>query len=458
MKKMIIGLSAAAIAAGVLVGPKVIGDSVESRLAAEISRANNYPGLTVELEDFQKGWFASSAVVKVDFIPPLSKEEAGDFKGIKFQTALEIAHGPFTFQHGLGLNRFSWESHIINTPELEQKLAISEPVYRSEGQVSWFGNISFNEVVPAFEVTEGDVTLQFSGYQSKAWTGSDGFINYDGDIAQIEIGDSDKVVKLDNLDLTLSAELSMDKLMSYELYDGEFQISVGQLADGEVFNVSDITMVTDIDVSPDASKADMQIRYGVGKVEVDEFQVSELGFDISLLNYSSAFNKAYNQTFAKLLDGEPLAEEVINQIALDSLPLLLETKPEFKIDSLRFTLPEGKYDSNMSLKLSDYSLNPELLNDESYWLKKLQLSASSSADKALAKKLAEMVIAEKVKSSGNFTEAEIHKISEQQAEIVLASLTAQGILVHNEQQYTAEFSMEEGKAVLNGNPVPLPAI
>ena len=120
--------------------------------------------------------------------------------------------GPITLNNGFGLNRISWQQQVINPAELTKKLAISESIYATTGQISLLGGLSFKEIIPAFEIKNDDTTVTFSGYKSRAWTGSDDQLNYEGNTGSLVINDIEQEVSLSDLSMKMVLDIDLEKI------------------------------------------------------------------------------------------------------------------------------------------------------------------------------------------------------------------------------------------------------
>ncbi len=458
MKKAISVLSLA-IAAGVLVGPKFAGDSFENLLEQQVQQINEMPGYSVELTSYENNWFSSYGVAKISLDPSVINPEGSELPTIEFETEISVDHGPVTLNNGFGLNRISWQQEVINPAELQEKLGITESLYATKGQVSLFGSLSFVETIPAFVIKGDTTTVDFSGYQSSAWTGNDGLLVYKGITDSLVVKDVEREMFLSDLSMDMTADIDLEKIREYMLYDGEIELNVGTIRADDLFSASNLNVSYLFKTSDDDSKGDMTLQYGVDAVTANNLDLTDVSFDMTLLNYSTEFNKMYNQEMIKLMNHDSSFDpSQMNKVMADSLPVFLGAKPEFKIDKIHFSLPEGSFDSNLSLKLINYQLEPAQMLSSAFWINNVQLDAVASADKKLAEKLVALVAAQKMKGSRRVSSAKAAEMAKQQAQMMLGMFSAQGMIKQEEDKYTLSFSMNNGEANLNGNPIPLPAI
>ena len=458
MKKTISVLSLA-VAAGVLIGPKFAGDSFHTLLEQQVEQINQVPGYNVEIVSYEKNWFDAQGVVKVSLDLSTFSVDATELPKVEFETNLAIDHGPVTLNNGFGLNRVSWQQEVVTPAEWQEKLGITESVYSTQGQLSLFGKLSFMETIPAFAIKNDATTVNFSGYTSKAWTGMDGQLNYEGVSNSLVINDIEREVSLSDITMNMVADFDMEKLKEYMLYDGEIELNIGTIHADSLFSASNANVSYLFKTSEDFSKGDMTLHYGVDAVTATDLDLTNVSFDMTMLNYSTEFNKVYNQEMIKLMNHDSSFDpEAINKAMVDSLPLLLAAKPEFKIDKIQFSLPEGSFDSNLSVKLSDYQIEPVQMLSSAFWVNNIQLDAAATADKKLAEKLVALFASKKMSGNGRMTRAQAKEVAEQQAQMMLGMFSAQGMIKQEEDKYTMNFSMNNGEANLNGNPIPLPAI
>ena len=143
----------------------------------------------------------------------------------------------------------------------------------------------------------------------------------------------------------------------------------------------------------------------------------------------------YGQLFVKLLDGNP----------------------ELSIRRLYFATPKGTFDGNFLVKLNDHEgvtiAQPIAL------LQYLEAKADVSVHERLIHSMAAANIKDKLTDARNlgqipdFSDTEISGLADQQADNQIQALLAQGLIVREGESIKANATFNQGKLVVNGNPL-----
>ena len=121
---------------------------------------------------------------------------------------------------------------------------------------------------------------------------------------------------------------------------------------------------------------------------------------------------------------------------------------------------EGNFSGKVMAKVSAVDSLPEPLEDPAFWLSKAVIDSNLKLDKAMALWVGEQFVANQIQSDPNaagMTDEEIKAIAGEQVEGMIEMFTQQGMITVNvDGEYEMTFTMQDGQAMLNGNPMPLP--
>ena len=102
---------------------------------------------------------------------------------------------------------------------------------------------------------------------------------------------------------------------------------------------------------------------------------------------------------------------------------------------------------------------PDAIESPAFWLQHIMANGQINADQSAALWLAADTIKTQIKadpSAAQMTEDEINAIAQQQATPMLQGMQQQGLFTETTTGYQMVFSLKDGQALLNGNPMPLP--
>ena len=473
MKNPLLIGSVAVVVGGLLVAPRFVGNHVESRMNELIASVDANPMIEVRWSEYHHGWFSSGGVLDVRLTVPVTEVEpppvaaAGtaapivktEMTTVDFQYRLDLAHGPVILDSGVTLALASWTGEIMHNDALDATLSWdrSSPLYWQSGRITLGGNLQVQETVSPFSLSGDQVSATFSGYQGSGKE-TNGTLAYSGEAASLVVNGPEDSVKFEGFRFEMEMDADLAKVMQGSLYNMDGLLSVDQVLSGEGSGIRNLQVEINAKLNEDESLADIHAGYRVQEVFGGEISLSDLGFDVVLTNYSAAFNRRYNELVQQTLFQNNLSPETIQAVWKESLPLLLQSNPTMRLENLRFTLPEGSFNSEVSLSLNGMDLQGQSLDSPEFWLQNLVLNASASADKPLAERLARQFVRNQAANNPDLqlSEAELERASAQQASMMLAMLGAQGMLREEGEQFRLDFRMTNGQANLNGQPIPLP--
>jgi hypothetical protein len=468
MKKIIIPV-AAIVLIGV-VGPKFTGNGINEGLDNFVSILDKSPGYIATIESRETSWFSSSAVINVG-IDPLMFAESGlnpaemvPFEDLSATINVTAQHGPFLTLNGLNLGLSAWKAEV--DPSVFRELlayAEDEKFYSVTGNVGLFGGVNFEDIMPKFTVIPqdgGDEAITFSGWNGKG-TASSESATYSGAIDLVTVSAEGVTFEMQSMILEGSVEGDWTAPMRGDFYNSASQFAIASInVDMPMLDTSAKLEELIIDVktqkSEDDNLMDMAINYAIGSIQAPQFSGRDLVVKTEVNNLEKGFFKAYQEASAKPAQME---QSIADMIETKLLPQL-QASPEINITEMSGKVADGNFSGKVMAKVSAIDSLPESLEDPAFWVSKAVIDSNLKLDKAMILWVGEQVVANQIQADPNaagMTDEEIKAIAGEQVEGMIEMFTQQGMITVNaDGEYEMTFTMQDGQAMLNGNPMPLP--
>ncbi|MBF7073346.1 YdgA family protein [Glaciecola sp. MH2013] len=468
MKKIIIPI--ATLAAVGLIGPKVTGNGFNSSLDSFIESVNANPGYTATIDSRSIGWFSTEAVLTFGLPTDMYEDlglSASDIAELSdtmsFTLNIEAQHGPVLTLNGFGLGLSAFKS-TSNEDTFREYLdyAADKRFYSLAGEVGLFGGTSYTDAIPSFSVNaennNGNDVL-FSGWNG---VGTDGDSStYSGEMAEFTVVGEGNDLKVADVKLDLNIELPLSEVLNNVFYNSSSTFSVGSVVlnmpvEEIGFDMHNVVVDFISTTSKDAALMDMDINYAIESLSAPEFKAKELVVKTEINNLERVLFETLQE-----LGNDPLQMEAAMQDLMENKLLpQLAANPEINITELSGSINGGTIDAKVLTKLQGIEEMPTMLEDPSFWISKAILDADINMDKTMAMYVGSQVVASQMAadpSTSGMSDDEIMQIASQQVEGMLGMFAAQGMLVVSEEgDYSMTFKLENGEALLNGNPMPLP--
>lgn len=473
MNKAIL-LSAGATLVALGVAPYFIGNSVQQRVNDAVSEINSHAMYSASVISYDKGWFSSTANVELAFdlnalnaaqqlaVPAMPVEE-----NPSINATLVAYHGPIFFSDDTSLGKVQYTVSIA-AESLREYLNWDEnkPLYVNQGAVGLFGSHHYRDEIPAF-IAEGEdgFTASFSGYKGVANQQGEN-IMYTSASDSFAMSDDTFSFNITNLTMSMVFEGDFVKALKGELFESEASANIAQMTtsgldeqDGEVV-LENLTLITNTDINEQNNTANIYAEYSLDKVTGPDVEASDMMLGLAINNLELDFVRAYqdfsNESLAIPADQLGLK---LKSFVQDHLLGQLLVEPEINITALKATVPEGSFTANANTKLVGITALPGTMEDVAYWISHLLADAKISADKAFAESMTSGYMMGQILANPqaqNMTAEEIKAAADQQAPMMLNAFAEQGFLKITEQGYETELEFKDGKATVNGTPVPLP--
>ena len=478
MSSLKTGLSvvAAAVVGTALIAPTFVGMTLESKVKERVELINNSAGYNAEIVEYKNQWFSSSAKIQLTLDLTAGNAATPDAENIELDpiTAvidLDAAHGPVIFSDGLQLDWValtakvdgkSVSSHI--TTEAEQ------PLYSFNLNASLLGNFDFNDKMAQFDFdcSSCETPLQVA-VKEYAGAGSydDQNFEYHGMGGDSTFDSPSGELSFSGVAFDLTAQTTIEKLVSMNLYDSEGSITMKNLTFNGIEGkppvvLNELAVITKTDLNDDTGLADMIVGYSLEEFKDGTNDGSDFDLEMTFKQIDSKFFVAY-ETFLKEsqtaieqgTDAKAAAETFVDVAVLD----LLKAEPKMDITKLNGTLPQGSFSGSMASQLIGIEAIPDQMDDRKFWLSHTVADAELEGDKSLFEHWAALTVASQIRANPqakDMPEEQIVMIAQQQSATVLLSLVQQGLLVAEENKYRSTVSLKDLALTVNGKAMPLP--
>jgi hypothetical protein len=468
MKKIIIAV--AAIAAVGLISPKFTGNAINQEIDKVIANINQMPGYHASIKNRETSWFSSSAVINIGLDPAMFADAGLDatqmemFENLNGDVNLSAQHGPFLTLNGLD---FGLSALQVQTGDTTFREVLSfdenETFYSMTAKVGLFGGISFEDKIPAFSLVLQDelkASSAFSGWKGSGTASADSAV-YQGEIESFAMSNDMMNVEVKSVKLNSVINASLDSVWKSDFYDsvGTFSIDLVNFEMPAInikANFQSFAMDVETIKSDDGDLMDINMDYAFKSIDLPDFKASDLIVKTQLKNLEKEFFKAYQKASAKPLEMQKAMADIIKTKLLPQL----QAAPEINITEMSGKIADGTFSGKMLSKLVDVDSLPGTLEDPAFWVSKALVDAKITADKPMAMWIGEQVIVSQIQADPNaaqLSKDEITAMAAGQVEGMLSAVSQQGMIsVTSDGGYEFVFSMKDGQALLNGNPMPLP--
>jgi len=495
----------------ILGGYYVMGLVTERTLKKDVNMINQSSGLHVEIQEYHRGWFSSTAKFNWRLHIPerIVKNKDGQSTTTPAQDyaidmPLTIYHGPIIFadsgvQLGLGYaytdltlpQTYAEQFSAVFTPESTKpkmdvsilvnylnrsRLRINLPQFKliakeGNGQFEWFGMTNDLTVSSNLNSIEGDLTIDGMSFLKDDVKGTVGKIYSEYDLHQTKEG-----LYLGDANLSFPSLVVMDKNQKvFELE--QFDVHTSSDIDGGLFS-------SDFKTSLDKIIANGK-TYGPGLLKV------------SIKNLDAQVLSQINMQVNKMQQGTEQERQQALMNMLPELPKLFSKGAEFKISEASFVVPEGKIEGDLLVALPKGDItNPFELIQKVVGEAKVKIPTIvvknlmlASAKQQLSQPSLQQAMVDQMKNDNKVPDAvaaakpvdpqaaatkddnvapatataipapakpatpqEIEQKAKAQADERLAGLIHAGLLVQKGDDYVIEFKLAEGQLSVNGQP------
>jgi uncharacterized protein YdgA (DUF945 family) len=469
MNKKIIVLLLITVAILGLVGPKIIGNNLEESADEFIATLNKTPGYQVTVLQESFNWFSSSMTINVSIDPSIfgdlaiNPSVAEIFSTLSTNLNITAQHGPFLYLNGLDLGGMALR--VETEPDFLQEMIVysqSNSLYMLEANIGFLGNMSYMDKIQAFTLGDDSGKLTFSGWAGEGSLSSN-HLTYEGYMDDLRFGIAEvTVLAMNSLSASMTADSSWSDMMINPLYDSTSELVLGSLTasipglDDMDIAVKNMVLKGTTETHSDEQLLNIGMAYTVGELTSDMIKSKDLVFKGEIINLEREFIIGAQDASSNPQDVVKM-QEALSKILLPQL----QASPEIIITELSGTVEEGNFSGNVLIKLDGIDKMPDYPDDPKFWLSKVSIDSRIEANEDMAMWLGEAALTQQFKANPIITESmtakEIKELASSQAAGTLDVLSQQGMVSLTEEgNFELTFSLENGQAKLNGNPMPLP--
>ena len=465
-------LVAAVVLAAILIVPKVISTQVTSTFNEFVKNINDASGYSVEVLEYNEGWFGSDGIVRFSLdLADIAPDNgfADEQQNLQVDVAFTSGHGPVFLTSGFGLGLAKWDI-VYDGEQLREVLDWDADTnfYQLSATQSLFGGGSYNDSITAFtaSVEESGGQVTFSGYAGQGEE-SGGKLFYYGGSEKFDVVEEQGKFSLNGLDVQLEVDGGLMQAMRSELVDSSIAFTITSMdylasdANEPEFDLQTLTWEIESNINDDETLANMNQNIAVATINAMDYTISDLTFNMEFNQISADFLRAY-QEFATQLQSMNEQEMQTQSLLFfqENALSLLQAEPQIKISDLSAKLPEGSFKATNDTQLVGINALPAQIEDPQFWLAHIVSSTSMVADKAVVNLIASQYMINQLASNpqtAGMTEEELEQIAAQQSPMMIETLMQQGLLVESTPgQLSVNFELRDSQAMLNGNPMPLP--
>jgi uncharacterized protein YdgA (DUF945 family) len=462
MKKL--GIAAIVIVVLLLALPFVAGSMTKSAVTNRIESMNSGQFLSAELKSYERGWLKSQALIDIG----LSEQYVNQFAALgagavptvpRFGIIVDFAHGPLAMLDGL---YFGWSKMVARpdpaTPglaDLQQQLGMPY-LFEFRGRTSFFGTMAYDADIPAIDLPSADGGVQFSGATLDG-TVKGGRVTSNARIDSLEVDSPFFGFVMSNLRGQTDNEFLTDYVAPGTGSFSIERVSVTSPFGGgaPLFDANNLRVGSNVTLNSAETAVDMQITYDIDSMVVSEYRVGGASLGVTLRNVDRQFLESYvelAQNAAVAGDPEALMADLIPAIERG-----LAAGPSFALDPFRFRLDDEPFDARLDVTTDPAKLPPAGsldLQDPSTLLAIVTCNAEVTVSKALATRVAGLVMQQQLAADPNLPPDQAAAMAEAQAGLMLVQLVGSGILTDSGDSYRTELRLADGAFMLNGSPMP----
>ncbi len=427
MKKILIIV--VLLAAAFLVSPYFIGSSAEKQLKEMYAQMSAHPSYSLEVSEYNKGWFSSQAKIKlvIDGIPNAEIPE--------FSLIQKLSHGPILmgnrgFAFGISDSTFSLNLPKEAQTEIDKLNFLNEDTFNVDMRVYFNGAFDMSMMMKAFEFEEKDVKVSVNASELISAATSSTHIESSGYWDGMTVTkNGTQVFSFGKMQLSATQELANGSSVfsPYALGDTEFELTIDNIkgqgdSPEQTFNASDLSLTFFSRMNGDL--ADGGAVISAKSIEAMQMKFTDAVYDLALNNLNYDIVVKMNELMST---PQAQANPMVAMAEVQGLlPELIKHNPILKINNIGVTTEQGKIETTATVQFDQQVYDP---NNPMTMMVALDAKANGSAPEAFFMLLG---------------------MSEQ-----VEPMVQQNFLVRENGKLKFNFSFNQGQALLNGNPIPL---
>ncbi|MDX1562210.1 MAG: DUF945 family protein [Gammaproteobacteria bacterium] len=478
MKRALIVIAVVVV---VLAGaPYALGMFTESNFRQNVEADRGNATFEGTVTNYERGFRSSTARIEYGLGEPYRSqldalgEMAAAARDFKIPVIVEIGHGPL-----LTLNGVQFGSAAIKAypdPEdpfvqLIQQLLGMPYLIEVRGLAGFGTGFDFEGEIPPISSAFPDFSVDFTG------------LDFSGTADRGDIVANVSAESLEMQSMLLSAIVE-SVAASFEIEARPNGIPLGAnsvsieraivtnplLGANPMFALEAFSLTSDTALNASGDKLNVTAAYDIGRVDIaDVFSASDAAMAITLNDIDAAAADEYyalmSQMQSQLASAGSAATELMQARMMQLADRVVAGGPSITVDPLRFTMESGTLNGRMTVSVDPSALpNGQAtdLQDIAVIFGAVSAALELTVTKALAIELATYITREQLGAmqmpDGQAPSNEdIEQMAAAQAGLLLVTLTAQGLLLDDGENYSTTIEFVDGDATANGQMIPLGA-
>ena len=432
MKKILIIV--AFLALFLLIPPFFIGDKVETEFRAQIEQINQHPAYELIVTDYTKGWFNSSASLKMTMTEmPNDKPGSEPFSLVVEQN---IQHGPVLWTArsiGLGLmdSTMSFEMPESLIAEFDSVENLNQDTLTLSSRMAFDTSIRADFALNAFLLRKDSTDINVLDAKGELLLTPKGFVKSESVWQGLTVTEPTGqslvlgVTKTNSKQQLVSGKIFMpDAIFAGEFYAKIKNVDITSPAKTDDVEMTNLKLSAKTEVHEDAASIYMVANVDTIKAVDQEFK--NFTYDLSLENLDTHFLAEVNKAVLEAQAGgnaDPMASAAKLQ---GLLPKLVERGPLLKLNQLGMSTKDGEINNQIEISI-----------DQSIY----------DVDNPMT-----MMLAIDAKATGHGPEIFFANVGLKED---VDMLIQQNMLVRDQQNLKFDFTFKQGQALLNGTPMPM---
>jgi len=424
MRKGILAVVGLLIGLGVIL-PFISGMMAEKELGHLVTVVSDRtPGVTLTLSNYQRGWFSSTALMRVDIKIPANQRQGmlAVIPPMSFDVTENIQHGPVIFnQHKFFIGQALMSAQIVLGPTQQALLSLMfanqdrQPSIQHKLLVKLNGSYMSTTLIPEFTLSTKSKETDF------VWLGYDERFNFSRDLTRISgksVFDglhfvSPKIrVDIDTIEFSMNKDEG-----PYGIWVGDvnFTIPTIRISVAKVDKLSVKAINFSAKSSIDDKLLNSIVKVSMEKLNIAGEHYGPARFSSQLKNIdATALNKLEQKIDA--IKRANLPESQIKQEMMALIPNALQLfakGAQIELETLQLTLPEGVVSLNGHAKI--VATTGTKIDSIPLLLQHVQAELNAQLPIALAKKSLNLFFENKLRQHQTLQRVLAKQLQQQQA-------------------------------------------
>ena len=442
--------------------PFILGFEIENRYRGLLSELEAQ-GYRLDSHEYARGFYDARA--ESTFSMPVNMPDGENFD-LSFTISSNIKHGPYSLDGWAGnlaviKTAFFYEDQALLGDESGEQVQ-TELHFNSDGHT----RINMPALTQARQLND-DLMLDFKGL-----SGDIQFNTVNGTIVMTLTGEGLSVyspgkgrLDINRYQLNSDSARGINDLM---LGSGDFSIDRVTFNDNETafgmelnnFQVEAITSARD-------EVLDLKVTYSLDRLKVADQEYASALLEVSFDSISAAAVARIQESLKEMQQNQVPPEQqgmAIMGTFMSVLPAMLEHNPEFAIDKLQVSTPQGDVKLNFTLRAQDMKVTDVSMPQS--MLQKLVADARLEVPETLVRDaLKQVALQQQLAGLQNQADQEepidfekINENADRQVNSQIEIAINQGFIEKKEGSLVSVASMKAGLLSVNGKTIPLPPV